>query len=32
MILAVASEHADAGAAHGPIVGRVRRGSGVTIR
>jgi phosphoribosylformylglycinamidine cyclo-ligase len=32
MILAVAPEHAEAAAAHGPVVGRVEPGAGVTIR
>jgi phosphoribosylformylglycinamidine cyclo-ligase len=32
MIVAVAPEHADAAAAHGPVVGRVEPGTGVTIR
>jgi len=31
MVLAVAPEHAEAAAGHGPIVGRVEPGSGVTI-
>jgi hypothetical protein len=31
MVLAVAPEHAEAAAAHGPVVGRVEPGSGVTI-
>ncbi|HEX3299993.1 MAG TPA: phosphoribosylformylglycinamidine cyclo-ligase [Actinomycetota bacterium] len=32
MILAVAPEHAEPAAAHGPVVGRIEPGSGVTIR
>jgi phosphoribosylformylglycinamidine cyclo-ligase len=32
MVLAVAPEHADAAAVHGPVVGRVGPGSGVAIR
>jgi len=32
MILAVAPEHAEAAATHGPVVGRVGPGAGVTIR
>jgi phosphoribosylformylglycinamidine cyclo-ligase len=32
MILAVAPDHAEPAAAHGPVVGRIEPGSGVTIR